>query len=89
MTIIIIPILTFPAVRLPSPTVCISFTQVKDKTNYLNLVRSNLDNKTITQSLSDSEGLKRASESDQGIYTFVNRMHTAGTRSLNDVADDV
>ena len=44
---------------------------------------------TITQSMTDTEGLQNAYASPDKTYVFGDRMYIAGTSDLTDVMDDV
>jgi len=57
--------------------------------NYINLVRTSLYPETVDLKMTDEEGLRRAYNTDKGLYTFGNRMYIAGTKSFGDVKDDV
>ena len=56
---------------------------------YIDLFRNSLKPQTVNLYMSDAEGLRRAYNTDKGLYTFGDRMYIAGTKSLGDVADDV
>ena len=48
--------------------------------NYIDLFRNSLKPQTVDLKMSDAEGLRRAYNTDKGIYTFGDRMYIAGTK---------
>ena len=65
------------------------FSPIDRQNKYIDLFRNSLKPQTVDLKMSDAEGLRRAYNTDKGIYTFGDRMYIAGAKSFGDVKDGI